>query len=228
MYAYFIRQGRFLRYYREEAEGMELLRCQLPRRGREERWQKRCLPFLRRAGVCGLLNGAALPGLKPISTGALYRRRAAELALLALSTAGVPAREAVVGVRGSRWTREMAAACDALAGQVKALSLNLPHREEAEQSLREKWGVPVLAGDGIVTLCFMPDEAAPGRLLLGEERPSLPGIEFVPEHMTLPEGCPAEPFCAALGQPERWGRFVRAQTAERFVEEPVCRCYNDV
>lgn len=199
MYGYLTTSGFRLRFYSEEVLGLPLLRAQLPERERREKWERKALGFFRRAGVRTLLNGPEnCAPLRRTETGALYRHKAAELALLDLAQRGIPPREAVVGLRASRWTREMEMASRLLASQVRALALELPHREEVVWQLQQQYGIPVLQGDGDVTLCFTPAEAGDGRLLLGEPRPIVEGAVFRLPGLELPEGCPEEAVICVL------------------------------
>lgn len=205
MVGYFVTQGNCPRYFREEALGLPLLRGQLPQRGNSARWERKALRFFCRAGVHCLLNGPENAALPLTETGSLYRRKAAELALVELERRGVPRETAVVGLWASHASRELEAACRALAGQVRALALELPERETLSWELQQEYGIPVFRGEGTVTLCFTPAPPQENRLLLGEMRPNVPGIAFSAPGVELPPGCPVTALLALLGETGRLG-----------------------
>lgn len=199
MYGYLVIQGGRLRFFQEEVLGLPLLRAQLPEWGSRKRWERRGLEFFRRAGVRALLAGPEhCAPFRLTGTGELYRRKAAQLALLELERRRIPPREAVVGLRANRYSRAMEEACRVLAGQVRALALELPQREDVAWELQCQYGIPVFRGEGDVTLCFTPAEPGEGRLLLGAYRPEVEGVSFSAPRVTLPEGCPVVPLLAAL------------------------------
>lgn len=148
MVGYFVTQGSRPRFFREEVLGLPLLRGQLPRRGDPARWERKGLRFFLRAGVHCLLNGPENAALPLTETGTLYRRKAADIALLELERRGVPPETAVVGLWASHASRELEAACRALAGQVRALALELPERETLSWELQQDCGIPVFRGEG--------------------------------------------------------------------------------
>lgn len=186
------------RYYEEWVCGVRLLRVELPRRwnaGRVARVQHR-------VGVRGALNlpepektGAEA---RLIATRALWQSCGAELALAALAQRGIEPLQAVAGVRAKRLSRPVLDALEQLSMRVQALALNLPDREGVALWLQRRCGIPVLEGEGDVTLCFFRSEAAPGRLLLDEERPQFPGLGLLAPGVEVPEGCPTEGLYAAL------------------------------
>lgn len=206
MYGYLVVQGSRPRFFQEEVLGLPLLRGQLPERGKRQRWERRGLDFLRRAGVRTLLVGPESGhSFRLVETGQLYRRKAAQLALLELERREIPFREAVVGLRANRYSRAMEEACRLLAGRVRALALELPQSEDVVWQLQCEYGIPVFRGEGDVTLCFTPAEPGESRLLLGEERPEVEGISFTAPGLTLPEGCPKTPLLALLCETGRLG-----------------------
>lgn len=205
MVGYFVTGGSRPRFFREEVLGLPLLRGQLPRRGDPARWERKALRFFRRAGVHCLLNGPENAALPLTETGALYRRKAAEIALLELERRDVPPETAVVGLWASYASRELEAACRALAGQVRALALELPEREPLSWALQQDYGIPVFRGEGAVTLCFTPVPPQENRLLLGAARPNVPGIAFSAPGVEVPPGCPETPLLALLGETGRLG-----------------------
>ncbi|MCD8008797.1 MAG: hypothetical protein LUF68_07700 [Clostridiales bacterium] len=205
MVGYFVTQGSRPRFFREEVLGLSLLRGQLPQRGNSARWERKGLRFFQRAGVRCLLNGPETAALPLTETGTLYRRKAAEIALLELERRGVPPGEAVVGLRASHTSRELEAACRALAGQVRALALELPERETLSWELQQDYGIPVFRGEGTITLCFTPAPVGVNRLLLGERRPQVEGITFTAPEVEFPPGCPVTPLLALLGETGRLG-----------------------
>ncbi|MCD8050857.1 MAG: hypothetical protein LUE89_04165 [Clostridiales bacterium] len=220
MVGYFVTQGSRPRYFREEVLGLPLLRGQLPRRGDPARWERKALRFFRRAGVHCLLNGTENAALPLTETGTLYRRKAADIALLELKRRGVPPNEAVVGLWASHASRELEAACRALAGQVQALALELPERETLSWELQQDYGIPVFRGEGTVTLCFTPAPPGEGCLLLGTARPNVPGIAFSAPGVELPPGCPVTPLLALLGETGRldWEQIqVEISREEKFL-----------
>lgn len=205
MVGYFVTQGSRPRFFREEALGLPLLRGQLPRRGNPARWERKGLRFFRRAGVTRLLNGPENAVLPLTETGTLYRRKAADIALVELERRGIPPETAVVGLRASHASRELETACRALAGQVRALALELPERESLSWALQQDYGIPVFRGEGNVTLCFTPAPLGENRLLLGEARPCVPGVAFLAAGVEPPSGCPETPLLALLGETGRLG-----------------------
>lgn len=202
MYAYFTTQRRvFPRYYQESFLGLPLLRAELPRRGRKSRWEKKALAFLRRNQVRTLLNGPEqCAPLRLLDTGELYRRTAPELALLTLRRQRILPEKAVVGLLGTRWTRELDRAARRLAGQVRCLSLSLPGSQDLAWELQQEFGIPVFQGDGDLTLCFSPAQPGPGRLLLGSPRPRVEGISFRWKGGPLPEDVPADALLTLLAR----------------------------
>ncbi|MCD7821460.1 MAG: hypothetical protein LUG64_04530 [Clostridiales bacterium] len=205
MVGYFVTQGSRPRFFREEVLGLPLLRGQLPRRGDPARWERKGLRFFRRAGVHCLLNGPENAALPLTETGTLYRRKAADIALLELERRGVPPETAVVSLWASHASRELEAACRALAGQVRALALELPERETLSWELQQDCGIPVFRGEGVVTLCFTPAPPQENCLLLGERRPQVPGVTFSAPGVEPPPGCPETPLLALLGETGRLG-----------------------
>ncbi len=205
MVGYFVTGGSRPRFFREEVLGLPLLRGQLPRRGDPARWERKALRFFRRAGVHRLLNGSENAALPLTETGTLYRRKAADIALLELERRGVSPETAVVGLWASHASRELEAACRALAGQVRALALELPERETLSWELQQDYGIPVFRGEGAVTLCFTPAPPQENRLLLGEARPRVPGIAFSAPGVEVPPGCPETALLALLGETGQLG-----------------------
>lgn len=200
MYTYYVNNFALHRprYYEEWAGGVPLLRVELPRR-----WNgKRVGRVQRRAGVrCALnLPETEQPGVEGrlISTRALWQNCGTALALAALEARGIEPSQAVVGIRATRLSRPVLDALEQLSARVRALALSLPDQEEVALWLQRQNGVPVLAGEGDVTLCFSPAEAAPGRLLLDGARPEPPGLRLFVPGVEVPEGCPAEGLYAAL------------------------------
>ncbi|MCD8354461.1 MAG: hypothetical protein LUC47_09155 [Clostridiales bacterium] len=205
MVGYFITQGSRPRFFREEVLGLPLLRGQLPQRSDPARWERKALRFFRRAGVHCLLNGPENAALPLTETGPLYRRKAADIALLALEQRGVPPETAVVGIWASHASRELESACRVLAGQVRALALELPERETLSWELQQDYGIPVFRGEGTVTLCFTPTPPQENRLLLGTARPNVPRIAFSAPGVEVPPGCPVTPLLTLLGETGRLG-----------------------
>lgn len=197
MYAYFTREKHlFSRCYREELEKLTLLRLELPMRCRTV--PRRTLRALRRSGVTVLLNGPENRFLPLLETGELYRRKAGELALLWLQQHKIDPETVVVGLLGRRWTGEMERSAAVLVPQVRGLALTMPEASEAEWSLQQRYGVSVFQGEGDLTLCFSPASAGEKRLLLGESRPHIPGIDFRWRSGELPNNAPADALLTAL------------------------------
>ena len=218
-YAYFVSARRLLpACYREEFLGVELLRVELPpRRGTIRRVLRR----LAKAGVTHSLNLPPLPAYpepcpRAVETAALYRRKAAALALWALDQRGLSPEAQVEGLRGRAWTADLRRAADVLAPRVKSLALCL-EREGTEQTaaadLLERWGVGVLHGEGAVTLCFSPAPPGEGRLLLGEDRPCVEGLTWRWQGGKLPPGAPADALLTVLSRRGRigWEELVPAR-----------------
>lgn len=221
-YVYFVPSKRlFPACFQEEFLGLELLRVELPRRRGAVR---RILRRLERAGVTRALNLPTLPRYpepcpRAVATAPLYHHRAAELALWDMHRRGLTPERSVVALRGRSWTAVIARAADALAPRVKGLSLCLD-RPEAERAaaaaLLERWGVGVLHGEGDVTLCFTPADSAGGRLLLGEDRPTVEGLAWRWQGGALPEGVPADALLTVLEQRGRvdWAEILPESRAE--------------
>ena len=215
-YVYFVPSKRlFPACFREEFQGLELLRVELPRRRGAAR---RVLRRLARAGLTRALNLPPLnrypePCPRAVETAELYHRKAAELALWALERRGLAPEQSVVGLRGRVWTAALSRCADTLAPRVKGLALHL-ERPEAERAaaaeLLERWGVGVLHGEGAVTLCFTPAEPAEGRLLLGGDRPAVEGLVWRWLGSDLPPGAPADALLTVLARRGRvdWAEIV--------------------
>lgn len=189
-YGYFA-SGKRLRYFEEERDGVLLLRAELPEKGKIQRYQRKALSFFRRAGIRLLLNGENWMeryGVSIVETGNLYRKKGAEIALMVMEQQGLSPLKTVVGLRGSRWTREMELTCDALAGRVYSIAIALPDglQEDVVWSIQQKYGLSVPTGDGDITLCFSSAEEREGRILLGERRPMVEGIRFGEDYDGLP------------------------------------------
>ncbi len=215
MYGYLVYGCKRLRFFEEEVMGLTLLWAELPRRGRVEGWEERALDFFHRAGVRRLLNGGTgLEHFPLVETGELWRERAAEAALVTLKQEKIPLKQAVVGLRSSRWTKEMERTCMELSPIIRALSLEIPNREEIVWDLQRFCGIPVLQGAGDVTLCFTPAEPGDGRILLGGERPAPEGLTLWAEVEECPEGCPVPALAAALREHGIWVN-IQVKTSEK-------------
>ena len=184
-----------IRYYEEEIGGVKMLRAELPgpaRPGRGLRLARRAVETLRCNGVTRFLNpGPGVP--RTVATGPLWRALAAPLAVTGLTALGVPTAEARVALRAGRVDRTVAACCAALAGEVRALSLEIPDCDGLTWSLQRRFGIPVLTGGGDLTLCFSGQ--GDGVDLRGDA-PAPEGFALRSPALELPGGCPAEPLLA--------------------------------
>lgn len=194
----------WVRCWEEEVLGLALLRVELPRYRRGA--ARRLLRKVRRLGP--VLN---LPSLRsyplwcprPVETAPLYRAKAAELALWLLRRNAQAPERSVVGLRCRRWTAELERCAARLAPRVRGLALCLDTAEEearAEQVLLQRFGLPVLHGEGDVCLCFAPAEAGARRLLLGTPWPVVEGVRWGWTGGTLPEQVPAAALLTLLVQ----------------------------
>ena len=183
-----------IRYFEEEFQGVRVLRAEVPgdpRTPRGIRLERRALETLRRNGVTRFLN----PELtrRRVATGPLWRAMAAPLALTGLTARGIAPGEALVALRAGRVDRTVAACCAALAGEVRALSLEIPRCEDLTWSLQRRFGIPVLARRGDLTLCF--SGGGKGIDLRGDA-PCPAGFALRSPALTPPGDCPPEPLLA--------------------------------
>lgn len=189
--------------FRDEFVGVELLRLELPRRKGAAR---RTLRRLARAGVTCALNLPELdrypqPCPRPVETGELYRRKAAALALWSLRQRGLDSARCVVGLRARSWNAALEHAAAELVPRVKGLALCLERpqaQQEAEERLFQRWGVPILHGEGDVTVCLSPAQPGEGRLLLGGDWPRVEGLVWRWRGGELPPGAPADALLCVL------------------------------
>lgn len=184
-----------IRYFEEELQGVRILRAEVPgdpQSARGLRLGRRALETLWRNGVTRFLN-QELTERKRVATGPLWRAMAAPLALTGLAARGIPPEEALVALRAGRVDRAVAACCSTLAGEVRALCLEIPRCEDLAWSLQRRFGIPVLTRRGDLTLCFSGE--GQGVDLRGEA-PSPAGFALRSPALTPPGGCPTEPLLA--------------------------------
>ncbi|MCD7761546.1 MAG: hypothetical protein LUH16_07220 [Clostridiales bacterium] len=157
------------------------------------------LDELEEAGCRRLLSPCPLVPCYPmVHTRSLWQAVAAPLILADLRQRGLEPCRSVVAVRGDRMTRSYLRTCQALAREVKALSLSLLRQETFCWNLQQELGVPLVEGGAAATLSFLPGQWRPGFFPLGDEDPSMGSWRLELPGLTLPDGCPSLPVLAAL------------------------------
>lgn len=219
-----------IRYYEEEIGGVRVLRAELPglpRGRRSVHLARRAVETLRCNGVNRFLNpGPGVP--RTVATGPLWRALAAPLAVTGLTALGIASGEARVALRAGRVDRFVSACCAALAGEVRALSLEIPDCEALSWSLQRRFGIPVLSGGGDLTLCFSGE--GEGVDLRGDV-PAPEGFALRSGALELPGGIPTEPmlaYCVEQGVLHLTDISVVATEKQKvFIEIGGEVCYNE-
>ena len=146
-------RGWRIRYFEEEFCHVSLWRVELPRNSHPDRTVQRALTTLRRHGVTRLLADDAIL-LPPVATGPLWRALAGQAALVELARRHIPPGQAFVGLRAKQVDRSVVACCTALAPVVRGLALEIPDCEGLAWNLQRRFGLPILAQGGDLTLNF--------------------------------------------------------------------------
>ena len=187
-------RGWRIRYFEEEFCHVSLWRVELPRNSHPDRTVQRALTTLRRHGVTRLLaDDAAL--LPPVATGLLWRALAGQAALVELARRHIPPGQAFVGLRAKQVDRSVVACCTVLAPVVRGLALEIPDCEGLAWNLQRRFGLPILAQGGDLTLNFT--DSSTGIALYGDT-PHPKGLTLSCPGVTLPEDCPREGLLAYL------------------------------
>lgn len=187
-------RGWRIRYFEEELYHVPLWRVELPRSGHPDRTAKRAVTTLRRHGVTRLLTDDT-PLLPPVPTGPLWRALASQAALTALRRQRIPPAQAFVALRAKQADRSVVACCSALAPKVRGLALEIPDCEWLSWNLQRRFGLPILAQGGDLTLDFI--NSGVGIALYGDT-PHPEGLTLTCPSVTLPEDCPREGLLAYL------------------------------
>lgn len=187
-------RGWRIRYFEEEFCHVSLWRVELPRNSHPDRTVQRALTTLRRHGVTRLLADDAIL-LPPVSTGPLWRALAGQAALVELARRHIPPGQAFVGLRAKQVDRSVVACCTALAPVVRGLALEIPDCEGLAWNLQRRFGLPILAQGGDLTLNFT--DSSTGIALYGDT-PHPKGLTLSCPGVTLPEDCPREGLLAYL------------------------------
>ena len=172
-------RGWRIRYFEEEFCHVSLWRVELPRNSHPDRTVQRALTTLRRHGVTRLLADDA-PLLPPVATGPLWRALAGQ---------------AFVGLRAKQVDRSVVACCTALAPVVRGLALEIPDCEGLAWNLQRRFGLPILAQGGDLTLNFTDSSTG---IALSGDTPHPKGLTLSCPGVTLPEDCPREGLLAYL------------------------------
>lgn len=187
-------RGWRIRYFEEELEHVPLWRVELPRNSHPDRTLQRALTTLRRHGVTRLLTDDS-PLLPPVATGPLWRALAGQAALVELARRRIPPGQAFVGLRAKQTDRSVVACCTALAPVVRGLALEIPDCEGLAWNLQRRFGLPILARGGDLTVNFTDHGAGIG---LSGNTPHPKGLTLSCPGVTLPEDCPREGVLAYL------------------------------
>ncbi len=188
-------EGRRIRLWEEDVLGLPLLELELPQNA-SPRWENRARRLLERQGVRRLLCPTA--GLPGVSTRSLWQSMSAPLALAWLRRNRLNPQKSVVAVSAGLHHPLVLPLCQRLAPQVRAIALDIPQWDDFAWTLERQLGLPVLRGEGDVTVCLSPAPAGENRLLLGDSCPSPPGFSLGVEGCPLPGHLPALPLLAAL------------------------------
>ena len=155
---------------------------------------QRALTTLRRHGVTRLLADDA-PLLPPVATGPLWRALAGQAALVELARRRIPPGQAFVGLRAKQADRSVVACCTALAPVVRGLALEIPDCEGLAWNLQRRFGLPILARGGDLTVNFTDHGAG---IVLSGNTPHPQGLTLSCPGVLLPEDCPREGVLAYL------------------------------
>ena len=187
-------RGWRIRYFEEEFCHVSLWRVELPRNSHPDRTVQRALTTLRRHGVTRLLADDATL-LPPVATGPLWRALAGQAGLVALARRGLPPRPTLVWVRAKQADRSVVACCTALAPVVRGLALEIPDCEGLAWNLQRRFGLPILARGGDLTVNFTDHGAG---IVLSGNTPHPQGLTLSCPGVLLPEDCPREGVLAYL------------------------------
>lgn len=187
-------RGWRIRYFEEEFCHVSLWRVELPRNSHPDRTVQRALTTLRRHGVTRLLADDATL-LPPVATGPLWRALAEQAALVELARRHIPPGQAFVGLRAKQVDRSVVACCTALAPVVRGLALEIPDCEGLAWNLQRRFGLPILAQGGDLTLNFTDSSTG---IALSGDTPHPKGLTLSCPGVTLPEDCPREGLLAYL------------------------------
>lgn len=187
-------RGWRIRYFEEEFCHVSLWRIELPRNSHPDRTVQRALTTLRRHGVTRLLADDA-PLLPPVATGPLWRALAGQATLVELARRHIPPGQAFVGLRAKQVDRSVVACCTALAPVVRGLALEIPDCEGLAWNLQRRFGLPILAQGGDLTLNFTDSSTG---IALSGDTPHPKGLTLSCPGVTLPEDCPREGLLAYL------------------------------
>ncbi len=193
----------------ERILGLSLLRCGVPAGAGfwKDRRVRRAAEGFSRRGVRRVLTGERFPhwalledrGLRRVDYAPLCQAMAAPLALAWLERQGTAPVGAAVELRGSRVSRPLRLAAQALCGRVRSLIITAPSggRELADE-LRREWGMAVVEeGRSALTLCFSP-WGEKGDLRLYGAQPWLDGLSLALRERELPEEPERLPLLEAL------------------------------
>ena len=201
MYAYFVINRRWgLRFWWEEVLGMPLLRVELPRK-KTTRTESKLHRALYRLRVHQVLNhppGWDADALPPLNaTRPLWLAKASECALLLMNRKGIFPADAVVELRGNRFTPECRRFVTALLPHVQGFHFATPADEGLLWFLQREFGLSPIPRHGDLSVSFSP--ASPqADLPLGDQRPRIPGLELTADAVVCSGDCPMEPLLAAL------------------------------
>ena len=187
-------RGWRIRYFEEEFCHVSLWRVELPRNSHPDRTVQRALTTLRRHGVTRLLADDATL-LPPVATGLLWRALAGQAALVELARRHIPPGQAFVGLRAKQVDRSVVACCTALAPVVRGLALEIPDCEGLAWNLQRRFGLPILAQGGDLTLNFTDSSTG---IALSGDTPHPKGLTLSCPGVTLPGDCPREGLLAYL------------------------------
>lgn len=187
-------RGWRIRYFEEEFCHVSLWRVELPRNSHPDRTVQRALTTLRRHGVTRLLADDATL-LPPVATGPLWRALAGQAVLVELARRHIPPGQAFVGLRAKQVDRSVVACCTALAPVVRGLALEIPDCEGLAWNLQRRFGLPILAQGGDLTLNFTDSSTG---IALSGDTPHPKGLTLSCPGVTLPEDCPREGLLAYL------------------------------
>ena len=178
-------RGWRIRYFEEEFCHVSLWRVELPRNSHPDRTVQRALTTLRRHGVTRLLADDATL-LPPVATGPLWRALAGQAALVELARRHIPPGQAFVGLRAKQVARSVV---------VRGLALEIPDCEGLAWNLQRRFGLPILAQGGDLTLNFTDSSTG---IALSGDTPHPKGLTLSCPGVTLPEDCPREGLLAYL------------------------------
>lgn len=189
-------KGWRIRYFEEQICGVSLWRVELPVTEYPRRRQRllvRSTDTLRCHGVTRLLEET--PFFPSIPTGLLWRALAAQTALVALRQNQIPPERAFIALRAEKADRSVVACCAALAPVVRGMVLEIPHCDQLTWQLQRRFGLPVLAHGGDLTLNFSANGSG---IDLHGDIPRPLGLTLTCPALELPTDCPQEALLAYL------------------------------